>query len=521
MARKVIAACGGSVRGATIAVLGLTFKPNTDDMREAPSIALITALQDAGAKVRAYDPEGMEQARAVLENVAYAEHAYACIEGADALVIVTEWDAFRALDLERVKSLLAQADPGRPAQHLSPGGHGAAAGSPTSASAAPACRTVRGAAHERQASAARVLQPDSRADLDSEDAMDARNGDPEAQGLPADHPPVKRGRIGVLLLNLGTPDATGYWSMRRYLKEFLSDPRVIEVPRWKWWPILNLIILTVRPGRKGRDYAKIWNNERNEGPLKTITRAQAEKLGAALGDERIVVDWAMRYANPSTAEPASRSCKAQGCDRILLVPLYPQYAGGHDGHGLRRGLPRADAHALAAGGAGGAALLRRSRLHRRARRPRSAPTSPRLDFEPEALIASFHGMPQTYLESGDPYHCQCQKTSRLLRETARLAGRALAHHLPVALRQRAVAAALHHRDGGAAGASPASSAWRSSPPASPPTAWRRWRSSTWRTAPSSWPTAARGSPTSPASTTATPGMRVIEHIVRRELMGWI
>jgi UDPglucose 6-dehydrogenase len=106
MARKVIAACGGSVRGSTIAVLGLTFKPNTDDMREAPSIALITALQDAGGKVRAYDPEGMKQARAVLENVEYADNAYACIDGADALVIVTEWDAFRALDLQRVRALL-------------------------------------------------------------------------------------------------------------------------------------------------------------------------------------------------------------------------------------------------------------------------------------------------------------------------------------------------------------------------------------------------------------------------------
>src|SRR5205823_664162 len=106
MARKVIAVCGGNVRGSTIAVLGLTFKPNTDDMREAPSIALITALQDAGARIRAYDPEGMKQARAVLENVEYAENAYSCIDGADALVIVTEWDAFRALDLDRVKSLL-------------------------------------------------------------------------------------------------------------------------------------------------------------------------------------------------------------------------------------------------------------------------------------------------------------------------------------------------------------------------------------------------------------------------------
>ena len=143
---------------------------------------------------------------------------------------------------------------------------------------------------------------------------------------PPGHPPVASGRIGVLLLNLGTPDATDYWSMRRYLKQFLSDRRVIEVPRWKWWPILNLIILTVRPGPKGRDYASIWNKERDEGPLKTITRSQADQLARALqGDGRIVVDWAMRYANPSTASRL-QWLQAQGCDRVLLVPLYPQYA---------------------------------------------------------------------------------------------------------------------------------------------------------------------------------------------------
>src|SRR3990172_12723793 len=124
---------------------------------------------------------------------------------------------------------------------------------------------------------------------------------PDRWFWPKGHPPLQSGRIGVLLLNLGTPDGTNYWSMRRYLKEFLSDRRVIEVPRWKWWPILNLIILTVRPGRKGKDYATIWNTERNEGPLKTITRAQAEALGKRLIDHpRVVVDWAMRYANPST-----------------------------------------------------------------------------------------------------------------------------------------------------------------------------------------------------------------------------
>ncbi|MGH9695207.1 MAG: ferrochelatase, partial [Bryobacteraceae bacterium] len=97
----------------------------------------------------------------------------------------------------------------------------------------------------------------------------------EEASLPTGHPPVLPPRVGILLLNLGTPDATGYWPMRRYLKEFLSDERVIEVPRWKWWPILNLIILTFRPGRKGRDYASIWNNDRDESPLKTITRSQA------------------------------------------------------------------------------------------------------------------------------------------------------------------------------------------------------------------------------------------------------
>ena len=143
---------------------------------------------------------------------------------------------------------------------------------------------------------------------------------------PKDHPDIAHGKVGVLLLNLGTPDGTDYWSMRRYLKEFLSDERVIEEPKWKWWPILNLIILTVRPGRKGRDYATIWNNERNEGPLKTITRAQAEKLASRLASSpHVIVDWAMRYANPST-ESRLEALVAAGCERILLLPLYPQYA---------------------------------------------------------------------------------------------------------------------------------------------------------------------------------------------------
>ena len=145
---------------------------------------------------------------------------------------------------------------------------------------------------------------------------------------PVDHPAIRAGRIGVLLMNLGTPEATDYWSMRRYLKEFLSDRRVVETPRLLWWPLLNGIILTTRPGRKGRDYAKIWNRERNEGPLKTITRNQAEQLAAALAEDagdRVSVDWAMRYGKPEV-KTRIEALLAEGCDRILLVPLYPQYA---------------------------------------------------------------------------------------------------------------------------------------------------------------------------------------------------
>ena len=238
---------------------------------------------------------------------------------------------------------------------------------------------------------------------------------PRPASWPADHPDVAHGRVGVLLLNLGTPDATDYWSMRRYLKQFLSDRRVIEVPRWQWWPILNLIILTVRPGPKGRDYAAIWNKERNEGPLKTITRSQAEKLGEALkGNPRVVVDWAMRYANPSTASGIDALVKA-GCDRILLVPLYPHYAAAT----TATAADEAFRH------------LMRLRWQPAVRVAPSWHDDPvyiealadsvkaglaKLSFEPETIIATFHGMPQKYLEKGDPYHCQCVKTSRLVRE---------------------------------------------------------------------------------------------------------
>lgn len=232
--------------------------------------------------------------------------------------------------------------------------------------------------------------------------------------LPSGHPPVKIGRIGVLLMNLGTPEATTYWPMRRYLREFLSDRRVIEINRLIWWPILNLIILTTRPGRKGKDYASIWNTELNESPLKTITRNQAEALAASMDDPRITIDWAMRYGKPAV-EDRLKALLDKGCERILLVPLYPQYAAATTATAcdqafralmkmrwqpsIRVAPPYHDDPAYIA------ALAAKMQADLAA-----------LDFEPEVVLASFHGVPKDYLLRGDPYHCHCAKTYRLLRE---------------------------------------------------------------------------------------------------------
>ena len=223
------------------------------------------------------------------------------------------------------------------------------------------------------------------------------------------------GRVGVLIVNLGTPEGTDYWSIRRYLQEFLSDRRVIETPRALWAPILQAILLR-RPHAKGRDYEAIWNKELNEGPLKTITRSQSEKLGLNLRDldRDVVVDWAMRYGAPPIGERI-RALQAEGCDRILVIPLYPQYCAASSATvgdkafealqsmrwqpAVRVAAPYYDdpvyidalARSLHAGLAG-------------------------LDFEPEILLASYHGIPQAYFDKGDPYFCHCAKTTRLLRE---------------------------------------------------------------------------------------------------------
>ncbi|RUW96258.1 ferrochelatase [Mesorhizobium sp. M8A.F.Ca.ET.023.01.1.1] len=233
--------------------------------------------------------------------------------------------------------------------------------------------------------------------------------------LPPGHPPVRTGKVGVMLVNLGTPDGTDFKPMWRYLREFLSDPRVIELNKAIWYPILYGLVLTSRPKKSGANYARIWNREKNESPLRTYTRAQGEKLAAALRDlPNVTVDWAMRYGNPSTASVAERLV-AQGCDRILSLPLYPQYSA----------TTTATANDQ---------LFRALMKMRRAPAIRSVPPYydepvyiealaasieqhlATLNFEPEVVITSYHGIPKPYFEKGDPYHCHCLKTTRLLRE---------------------------------------------------------------------------------------------------------
>ena len=229
------------------------------------------------------------------------------------------------------------------------------------------------------------------------------------QQLPADHPPVKSGGVGVLLVNLGTPDGPDAKSVKRYLGEFLSDPRVIEIPQVVWQPILRGIILNTRPKKSAHAYQQVWTEKGS--PLAAITSDQAEALQVRLGAE-VRVDWAMRYGNPSIPDRLKAMMDA-GCERILLAPLYPQYCGATTATvvdkaaetlgkmrwqpSLRTLPPYHDdpIHIAALAGDLGAQL-------------------DSLDFEPEVLLLSFHGMPKRTLELGDPYHCHCRKTARLL-----------------------------------------------------------------------------------------------------------
>jgi ferrochelatase len=224
-----------------------------------------------------------------------------------------------------------------------------------------------------------------------------------------------QGRVGVLLVNLGTPDAADAQGVRVYLREFLSDPRVIENQGLVWQLILNGIVLRIRPSRKAKDYLKIWNTEKNESPLKTITRAQSDKLAASIADHKhVVVDWGMRYGNPSI-KSRLEALMAQGCDRILVMPMYPQYSASTSATVVDKV----------------ATALKDMRAQ-----PTMRFTPPYYDepdyidalavsiekhlatlsYKPDTIIASFHGMPQSYIDKGDPYREQCAATVEALRK---------------------------------------------------------------------------------------------------------
>jgi ferrochelatase len=221
-------------------------------------------------------------------------------------------------------------------------------------------------------------------------------------------------RVGVLLVNLGTPDTADARGVRVYLKEFLSDPRVIEDQGLLWKLVLNGIILRVRPGRKARDYLKIWNTEKNESPLKTITRAQSDKLAAVIADhDHVVVDWAMRYGNPSIASRIE-ALTAQGCDRLLVVPLYPQYSAATSA-------TVCDEVFRVLGGMRAQPTVRISPPYYddpgyiEALAVSISAHLATLPFQPELIVASFHGMPQKYVDKGDPYRAHCVATTDALR----------------------------------------------------------------------------------------------------------
>ena len=247
--------------------------------------------------------------------------------------------------------------------------------------------------------------------------LDAKKTDQPEGAIPADHPRIPPAKVGVLLSNLGTPDGYDYWSMRRYLNEFLSDRRVIDYSPWFWQPLLQLIILTKRPFTSGANYKTIWNEEANESPLMTITKAQTAKIKAEMqkryGDN-VIVDFCMRYGNPSTKSKV-RALIDQGCQKILFFPLYPQYAGATSATANDQFFR----------------VLMEEKWQPAARTVPAYFDHPdyidalaqsveraysKLEKKPDILVCSYHGVPRRYLMEGDPYHCQCQKTTRLLKE---------------------------------------------------------------------------------------------------------
>ena len=228
------------------------------------------------------------------------------------------------------------------------------------------------------------------------------------------HPDIKFGKTGVLLINLGTPDSTSWWDIRKYLKEFLSDRRVIEVNPILWQVILNLFILTFRPSKTAHAYKKIWRKQSNESPLLFFTRNQAHKLKVVMENEKTIVDFAMRYGNPSIRSRLDM-LKEKGCENIIILPLYPQYASATTAtvcDEVYRSLMK----------------MRWQPSLQIVPHYESEPTYIRalansiekkiqeINWKPDLIISSYHGIPKSYFDKGDPYHCYCHKTTRLMKE---------------------------------------------------------------------------------------------------------
>ena len=229
-----------------------------------------------------------------------------------------------------------------------------------------------------------------------------------------DHPEVKFGKTGVLLINLGTPDSTNWWDIRKYLKEFLSDRRVIEVNPIIWQIILNLFILTFRPSKTAHAYKKIWRKETNESPLLYFTRSQAIKLKEKIGNENIIIDFAMRYGNPSINLKLNL-LKEAGCENIIILPLYPQYAAATTAtvcdevyRTLMRMRWQPSLQIIP--------HYESEELYINARVKSIENKIKSINWKPELIVSSYHGIPKKYFDQGDPYHCYCHKTTRLLKE---------------------------------------------------------------------------------------------------------
>ena len=229
-----------------------------------------------------------------------------------------------------------------------------------------------------------------------------------------EHPPIKFGKTGALIVNLGTPDSTSWFDIRKYLKEFLSDKRVIEVNPIIWQIILNIFILNLRPSKTARAYKEIWMKEENISPLLYYTRQQSKKLSDSINEKNIIIDFAMRYGNPSIKSKISKLHKL-GCENLVILPLYPQYAAATTAtvcdevyrtlmkirwQPSLQIIPHYESEPLYVD-----ALVKS--INKKISE---------LNWVPDLIIASYHGIPKKYFEKGDPYHCYCQKTTRLINE---------------------------------------------------------------------------------------------------------